>query len=177
MEPAPVKVIKSSTVDSTARLHFAQEIETLKTIWGARIAHLLDADADTEQPWLATEYVEGSDLGRFVTTHGPLSSVLVLALGATLAEGLAHVHRQGLLHRDLKPANILLGPNGTRAVRPSQLMEFAMYHAADLPFRCPLTRHGRGEGVIIPGANLVDVAYCRINRPALELHGHQQART
>ncbi|MGW3977193.1 serine/threonine protein kinase [Streptomyces mirabilis] len=115
-EPAAVKVIKPSVVDSTARLRFAQEIEILKTVWGARIAQLLDADAEAEQPWLATEYVEGPDLGKHVATHGPLPALLVLSLGATLAEGLGYVHKQGLLHRDLKPANILLGPNGPKII-------------------------------------------------------------
>ncbi|WP_328693525.1 protein kinase [Streptomyces phaeochromogenes] len=115
-EPAAVKIIKPSVVDSTTRLRFAQEIEILKTVWGARIAQLLDADADAEQPWLATEYVEGPDLGKHVVTHGPLPALLVLSLGATLAEGLGYVHKQGLLHRDLKPANILLGPNGPKII-------------------------------------------------------------
>ncbi|WP_326590686.1 serine/threonine protein kinase [Streptomyces brevispora] len=115
-EPAAVKVIKPSVVDSTSRLRFAQEIEILKTVWGARVAQLLDADADAEQPWLATECVEGPDLGKHVMTHGPLPALLVLSLGATIAEGLGYVHKQGLLHRDLKPANILLGPNGPKII-------------------------------------------------------------
>ncbi|MEU9669559.1 protein kinase [Streptomyces bobili] len=115
-EPAAVKVIKPSVVDSTSRLRFSQEIEILKTVWGARVAQLLDADADAEQPWLATEYVEGPDLARHVMTHGPLPAILVLSLGATIAEGLGYVHKQGLLHRDLKPANILLGPNGPKII-------------------------------------------------------------
>ncbi|NHI05477.1 Serine/threonine-protein kinase AfsK [Streptomyces sp. KO7888] len=115
-EPAAVKVIKPSVVDSESRLRFAQEIEVLKTIWGPRIAAFLGADADAEQPWLATEYVDGPDLARHVKTHGPLPPVLTAALGAILAEALSAVHTQGLLHRDLKPANILLGPNGPKII-------------------------------------------------------------
>ncbi|MEH0547498.1 serine/threonine-protein kinase [Streptomyces sp. B21-105] len=115
-EPAAVKVIKPSVVDSETRTRFAQEVEILKTIWGARIAALLDADPDAERPWLATEYVEGLDLSRHVAAHGPLPALLTAALGATLAEALAGVHRQGLLHRDLKPANVLLGPNGPKVI-------------------------------------------------------------
>jgi serine/threonine protein kinase len=115
-EPAAVKVIKPSVVDSESRLRFAQEIEVLKTIWGPRIAAFLGADADAEQPWLATEYVDGPDLARHLKTHGPLPPVLTAALGAILAEALSAVHTQGLLHRDLKPANVLLGPNGPKII-------------------------------------------------------------
>ncbi|MFJ2510818.1 protein kinase [Streptomyces griseoviridis] len=115
-EPAAVKVIKPSLVDSETRSRFAQEVEILKTLWGARIAALLDADPEAERPWLATEYVEGLDLSRHVAAHGPLPALLTAALGATLAEALATVHRQGLLHRDLKPANVLLGPNGPKVI-------------------------------------------------------------
>lgn len=115
-EPAAVKVIKPSVVDSETRLRFAQEIEVLKTIWGPRIAAFLDADAEAEQPWLATEYIDGPDLRKHIHTHGSLPLVLIASLGATLAEALAGVHKQGLLHRDLKPANILLGPNGPKVI-------------------------------------------------------------
>ncbi|MFC5959414.1 serine/threonine-protein kinase [Streptomyces pratens] len=115
-EPAAVKVIKPSVVDSESRQRFAQEVEALKTIWGARISAFLGADAEAEQPWLATEYVDGPDLARHVRTHGPLPSVLTAALGAILAEALSGVHAQGLLHRDLKPANVLLGPNGPKII-------------------------------------------------------------
>ncbi|MEV7568645.1 protein kinase domain-containing protein [Streptomyces tanashiensis] len=115
-EPAAVKIIKPSVVDSEARARFAQEIEVLKTIWGPRIAAFLDADPEAERPWLATEYVDGPDLRRYVTLNGPLSSLLVASLGATLAEALAGVHKQGLVHRDLKPANVLLGPNGPKII-------------------------------------------------------------
>ncbi|MFD8736115.1 protein kinase [Streptomyces sp. NPDC059618] len=115
-EPAAVKVIKPSVVDSESRQRFAQEIEVLKTIWGPRIAAFLGADAEAEQPWLATEHVDGPDLAQHVKTHGPLPSVLTAALGAVLAEALSAVHTQGLLHRDLKPANVLLGPNGPKII-------------------------------------------------------------
>ncbi|MFB7321645.1 serine/threonine-protein kinase [Streptomyces sp. NPDC056190] len=115
-EPAAVKVIKPSVVDSQSRQRFAQEIEVLKTIWGPRIAAFLGADPEAEQPWLATEYVDGPDLARHVKDQGPLPAVLTAALGAILAEALSAVHTQGLLHRDLKPANILLGPNGPKII-------------------------------------------------------------
>ncbi|MFI1069886.1 serine/threonine-protein kinase [Streptomyces puniciscabiei] len=115
-EPAAVKVIKPAVVDAETRLRFAQEVEVLKTVSGACIATFMDADPETDQPWLATEYVDGPDLRRHVTDCGPLPTALVASLGANLAYALSGVHKQGLLHRDLKPANILLGPNGPKII-------------------------------------------------------------
>ncbi|MFE4633168.1 protein kinase [Streptomyces sp. NPDC056773] len=115
-EAVAVKVIKPTVVDSETRRRFAQEIEVLKTVWGPRVAAFVKADTESEQPWLATEYVEGPDLRRLLDTRGVLSPLAAASLGATLAEALAGVHGQGLLHRDLKPANILLGPNGPKII-------------------------------------------------------------
>ncbi|WP_405506711.1 protein kinase [Streptomyces cyaneofuscatus] len=115
-EAVAVKVIKPTVVDSETRQRFAQEIEVLKTVWGPRVAAFVKADTESEQPWLATEYVEGPDLRRLLDTRGVLSPLAAASLGATLAEALAGVHSQGLLHRDLKPANILLGPNGPKII-------------------------------------------------------------
>ncbi|MFG2984442.1 serine/threonine-protein kinase [Streptomyces sp. NPDC048258] len=115
-EAVAVKVIKPSVVDSETRQRFAQEIEVLKTVWGPRVAAFVKADTESEQPWLATEYVEGPDLRRLLETRGVLPPLAAASLGATLAEALAGVHSQGLLHRDLKPANILLGPNGPKII-------------------------------------------------------------
>ncbi|MFA7762602.1 serine/threonine-protein kinase [Streptomyces sp. NPDC048723] len=115
-EAVAVKVIKPTVVDSETRQRFAQEIEVLKTVWGPRVAAFVKADTESEQPWLATEYVEGPDLRRLLETRGVLPALAAASLGATLAEALAGVHGQGLLHRDLKPANILLGPNGPKII-------------------------------------------------------------
>ncbi|MFF1339075.1 serine/threonine-protein kinase [Streptomyces sp. NPDC058290] len=115
-EAVAVKVIKPTVVDSETRQRFAQEIEVLKTVWGPRVAAFVKADTESEQPWLATEYVEGPDLRRLMDTRGVLPPLAAASLGATLAEALAGVHSQGLLHRDLKPANILLGPNGPKII-------------------------------------------------------------
>ncbi|WP_405901724.1 protein kinase domain-containing protein [Streptomyces sp. NBC_00727] len=67
-EAVAVKVVKPTVVDSETRQRFAQEIEVLKTVWGPRVAAFVKADTESEQPWLATEYVEGPDLRRLLTS-------------------------------------------------------------------------------------------------------------
>ena len=62
--------------------------------------------------YLVMDFVDGQPLSRILrdreSERRPLSEADLLAVAVPLAEGLAHVHRAGLLHRDVKPANILI---------------------------------------------------------------------
>lgn len=62
--------------------------------------------------YLVMDFVDGQPLSRVLrereTEGHPFDEADLLAVAMPLAEGLAHVHRAGLLHRDVKPANILI---------------------------------------------------------------------
>jgi serine/threonine protein kinase len=113
---AAVKVIKPSVLDEDTRARFLSEVDSLRTVYGPFVAAFVGADADTDQPWLAVEYVPGPDLRTLVAERGPLPLAETASLGALLAEGLGTVHDAGLLHRDLKPQNILLSPYGPKVI-------------------------------------------------------------
>lgn len=49
----------------------------------------------------------------------------MLRLGAGLVEGLAAIHRCGLVHRDLKPGNVILADDGPR------IIDFGIARAVD----------------------------------------------
>ena len=111
-EPVALKVIRPHLVERPGvRERFAAEVESLKMVYGSRVARLEDADPLGDPAWLAVEYVPGLTLKAYVEEHGPLPVDLAAMAGAMLAEGLAIVHRV-LLHRDLKPQNVILGPSG-----------------------------------------------------------------
>ncbi|MEU4712093.1 serine/threonine-protein kinase [Micromonospora purpureochromogenes] len=112
-----IKVIKRHLIEApTVRDRFASEVESLKLVYGSRVARLEDADAYADPAWLAVEYVPGATLRQHVDARGPLSLPLVAMIGAMLADGLTKVHQVGLLHRDLKPQNIILGPEGPKLI-------------------------------------------------------------
>ncbi|MEO3777292.1 serine/threonine-protein kinase [Micromonospora sp. B11E3] len=112
-----IKVIRQHLLqDETMRERFATEVESLKLVYGSRVARLEDADPYADPAWLAVEYVPGATLRQYVDAHGPLPLPLAAMAGAMLADGLAKVHQVGLLHRDMKPQNIILGPDGPKVI-------------------------------------------------------------
>ena len=112
-----LKVIRTELADDPDfRARFAREVASAKAVGGAFTVAVLDADAQAETPWLATEYVAGPALSEAVREHGPLPVESVRALAAGLAEALLAIHRAGVIHRDLKPSNVLLAADGPRVI-------------------------------------------------------------
>ncbi|OHV28445.1 hypothetical protein BCD49_38010 [Pseudofrankia sp. EUN1h] len=125
--PAAVKVIRSDLLDEPQfRERFSREVTAARRVRGTRVAQVLDADPDADEPWMATEYVEGTDLLTAVTQHGPLRGANLTTLATGLAEGLVAIHAAGVVHRDLKPANILLAREGPK------IIDFGLARADDL---------------------------------------------
>ncbi|MBK7758369.1 MAG: protein kinase [Deltaproteobacteria bacterium] len=55
--------------------------------------------------WLALEYVEGAALKEWARGKGVTR---IVEVAARLAEGLAHLHGNGIAHGDLKPSNVVI---------------------------------------------------------------------
>ncbi|MFJ8078188.1 serine/threonine-protein kinase [Streptomyces sp. NPDC096176] len=121
-----IKVIRPDFAqDAEFRRRFAQEVQAAQRVQGLFTAPVIDADAEAEQPWLATAYVPGPSLADAVATHGKLPVETVLLLVAGVAEALHVIHGAGIVHRDLKPANVLLAADGPRVI------DFGIARAAD----------------------------------------------
>ena len=62
--------------------------------------------------YLVMEHVEGLPLSGLLRQREaagrPFTESDLLGIAIPLAEGLAHIHRAGVIHRDIKPANILV---------------------------------------------------------------------
>lgn len=112
-----IKVIYAGLADDPVfRRRFAHEVAAARAVNPLFTAAVVDADPEAATPWLATTYIEGPNLEQFVRERGPLTPAAVLTLAAGLAEGLASIHRIGLVHRDLKPANVLLDDDGPHII-------------------------------------------------------------
>lgn len=76
------------------------------------IVTVYDVGNSGTMPYLAMEYVEGSELASLTGRSTPLPTEQALDIAAQVAEGLAYAHAHGVIHRDIKPANIMLAREG-----------------------------------------------------------------
>ena len=121
-----LKLLRPELADDPGfRSRFRREVEAAQRVGGICNARYLDADLDSDQPYLVTEYIEGGSLLDYVTAHGPLVGDQLIGLAVGLAEALVAMNAVGVIHRDLKPSNVLMAPAGPKVV------DFGISHAAD----------------------------------------------
>jgi serine/threonine protein kinase len=139
-EPVAVKVASAELAEDVEfRRRFQREVRAAQRVRGGAVAAVLDADTESERPWMVTEYVEGISLADAVRQRGPLTERLVRGLAAGLADALVAIHEAGVVHRDLKPSNILLAWDGPRVI------DFGI---AQLDGNATLTRTGHVVGTL-----------------------------
>ncbi|WP_446666765.1 serine/threonine-protein kinase [Flexivirga sp. B27] len=98
--------------------------------------------ADDEHIALSMDLVPGGSVETLLGDHGPLPETYVAVLLDQLLDGLAAIHRAGVVHRDVKPANLLLEPTGSE--RPFvRLADFGLAARAGEP---RLTQRGHRVG-------------------------------
>src|SRR3954453_12966690 len=119
--------------DPHFRARFRREVQASFRVSGVCTVRLLDFDTEADQPWMATEYVDGPSLTELIEAGGPLPPAKQLALAVGLAEGLKSIHDEDVVHRDLKPSNVLCADTGPKVI------DFGIAAAADA---APLTRSG-----------------------------------
>ncbi|MEY9926601.1 hypothetical protein ABH926_001223 [Catenulispora sp. GP43] len=98
------------------RERFRREVAASRRVSGAYTAPVVDADVETEIPWLVTVFVPGPSLRQAIEAAGPLPPDTAARLAAGLATALGEIHAAGLVHRDLKPSNVLLAADGPRVI-------------------------------------------------------------
>lgn len=107
--PVAVKVLHPNIAnDEAARARLGREVRTLRRIHHPRIAEVLDAELESETPFIVTEFVDGMTLSDDVKANGPFAEDELVHFGHALLDALNAVHAAGVIHRDLKPANVMI---------------------------------------------------------------------
>jgi serine/threonine-protein kinase len=106
-----VKVIRKDRLNNPATLRrFQREVAATTRLDHPNIVRAFEYGQADERWYFAMEYVAGTDLGRRVLAHGPLSLLDACGYIRQAALGLQHAHERGLVHRDIKPHNLIVAP-------------------------------------------------------------------
>ena len=105
------------------RLRFLREAQAAGGLRHRNIVTVYDLGEDKGRPYIAMEYIEGTDLEKIIQNKEPLSLEWKLDVLRQVCEGLSYAHRHGIVHRDVKPANIRVTPDGE-----VKIMDFGIAH-------------------------------------------------
>lgn len=143
---------------ATVQDHFRREQELLEPfargLSHGTVVRYLDGDLDSDQPYIALEYLSGDPLVEKFGT-GALGSGVRRRIGTDLAETLDFLHRNDVVYLDLKPENVIVRRSGrpvlldfNTAIRPEENPAIAF--EAD-QFKAPELLAGSGtDGPIGP---------------------------
>jgi len=76
------------------------------------VPRVLGGGVEAGGAYLVSEHLRAPSLAEAVRRHGPCTPQTLHRLAVGVIEGLAAVHRAGLVHGGLRPETILLGPHG-----------------------------------------------------------------
>jgi eukaryotic-like serine/threonine-protein kinase len=137
--------VPTSTVTPASAERFKREARAAARLNHANIVGVYDWGGGTE-PFIVMELVEGRSLRAELRARQTLPPAEVAALGAQIADALAHAHHHGVVHRDVKPSNVLLTPGGSVKVTDFGIAQSAAQSTA-------------GEALTEPGVVLGTVGY------------------
>ena len=124
-----IKALKATIPPtSTFAAQLEREARVLSSLAHPNIVILLDYVKTDAQMYLVLEYIPGFSLAEVLAKKSKLRPELVAAIGAEVAEGLAHAHARGIVHRDVKPANVILSRQGE-----VKIVDFSIAHRERLP--------------------------------------------
>jgi tRNA A-37 threonylcarbamoyl transferase component Bud32/tetratricopeptide (TPR) repeat protein len=106
-----LKVLRHDRMTGPMLKRFRREVGAARDADSPRLVKVYDIGTSAEAVFLTMELVDGESL-RELLLRGPLPVDEAVRIGIEVAEGLAALHRIGLVHRDVKPGNVLLAASG-----------------------------------------------------------------
>ena len=97
--------------DPEFKKRFYKEAQAPGRLHHDNIVTIYELNEDQGIPYIAMEYLEGSDLQRLIHSDHIFTLRKIIDIMVQVCEGLQFAHQGGIIHRDVKPANIFLIKN------------------------------------------------------------------
>ncbi|HEU4631784.1 MAG TPA: serine/threonine-protein kinase [Gemmatimonadaceae bacterium] len=142
-----LKILKEKLrQDRTAVARFLREAELGERVKHPNVVRTIElGEAPGGVRYLATEWVNGELLERYMRRHAPLPREDVAHIVTQIADAVHAVHEAGIVHRDLKPDNLMYDP----ATGQVKLLDFGIAAATDTTPDERLTRAGFFVGTLM----------------------------
>src|SRR5215470_10862338 len=92
---------------------FQREAKAASSLQHPNIVQVYDYGQSEGNYFIVMEYIEGTDLRRYLRSRGVLAIDRAVIITHDIALGLGAAHRRQIVHRDVKPQNILVGRDGS----------------------------------------------------------------
>jgi serine/threonine protein kinase len=107
--PVALKLVEPDVAEEpVVRERLRREARTVAALDHPNVVPLYDAGVEDGTVYIATRWVEGTELGTLIQSDGPMEPVRAARVAAQIAFALEVAHEKGLLHRDVKPSNMIV---------------------------------------------------------------------
>ncbi len=108
-----IKVLRRDQEQDAAYVQrFEREARLSASISDAHVVQVFDVGQQDGWLYLVMQFVDGEDLKHYIERRGPLPPSEARDIARQILEGLATIHRAGILHRDIKSQNVLIDRDG-----------------------------------------------------------------
>ncbi len=137
--PVAVKALADNwAIRHDVRDRFLEEARILRRADSDHVVRVYDIGEVGGTPYFVMSYADRGNLGDLMEAGKPMTPSLAADYVAQAGQGVAVLHRAGVIHRDLKPANLLLrstdsgGIGGVRVLVADLGVAKATLHASGL---------------------------------------------
>ena len=107
--PVALKLVEPDVArDPVIRERLRREARMVAALDHPNVVPLYAAGEQDGAVYIVTRWIEGTELGALIHSHGPLEPGRAARTAAQIAAALEVAHEKGLVHRDVKPSNVIL---------------------------------------------------------------------